>query len=66
VPKLDASRSDEEQLHHGNLNDRQRCRARLATTESAMNQLVADFLASHGGAAVCPTAYAVLSRQYRV
>jgi hypothetical protein len=66
VTRRDVASSEEEQLHQGNVDDRQRCRARMAIPESEMNRMIADFLAAHGSATVCPPAYAVLSRQYRV
>jgi hypothetical protein len=66
VTRLDVTASEEEQLHQGNVDDRQRCQARLGISEPAMNKMITDFLAARGSATVCPPAYAVLSRQYGV
>jgi hypothetical protein len=45
---------------------RSRCEARLGLTNKAIEQMVGDYLASHGSATICPVAYATASRQYHL
>lgn len=66
IPQRVATASDEEQLYQEHVDDQQRCLARLTISESTVDLMVSEFLASHGSVTVCPTAYAILSPQYRV
>ena len=63
---FDPSRDTAEALHLRHFVHRQRCEARLKLSPADIENMVAGFLASHGSATACPTAYALPSRQYRL
>ena len=62
----DPTRMSEESLQAQHVKQRYRCESRLGLSSAEIEKLVADFLASHGTATMCPTAYAMASRQYRL
>jgi len=62
--ELDLSPENELYLQH--LAQRQRGQGRLKLSENQVDEMVRQFMDSHGGATVCPPAYACKSRQYHL
>jgi len=58
--------SPEHELCLQHLAQRQRGQMRLKLSSGQVEELVRQFMDSHGGATVCPPAYACKSRQYHL
>ncbi len=56
--------SPEQELYLQHLAQRQRGQMRLKLSAGEVDEMVRQFMESHGGATVCPPAYACKSRQY--
>jgi hypothetical protein len=63
---LDPTRLADQALQVQHFMQRDRCVARLGLRPGEIEKMVSDFMASHGSATKCPTAYAMPSRQYRL
>ncbi len=58
--------SPEHELYLQHLAQRQRGQMRLKLSAGQVDEMVRQFMDSHGGATVCPPAYACKSRQYHL
>ncbi len=62
----DLDQSPEHELYLEHLAQRHRGQMRLKLSAGEVDEMVRQFMGSHGGATVCPPAYACKSRQYRL
>ena len=58
--------SPEHELYLQHLTQRQRGQMRLKLSAGEVDEMVRQFIDSHGGTTACPPAYACKSRQYRL
>jgi hypothetical protein len=58
--------SPEHELYLQHLAQRQRGQMRLKMSAGQVDEMVRQFIDSHGGATACPPAYACKSRQYHL
>jgi hypothetical protein len=65
-PSLDADLLPESALYLQHLAQRERGQMRLKISADEVDAMVRQFKDTHGGATVCPPAYACRSRQYHV